>query len=103
VPEGAGDDDEREMGGVGSGDLVQQLLSTVRSQSDTLCRALEAATSGYGPVRPAPPTPVVVEQPPPDAGGIKPDQIAQIMGVAKSVFDSFKGGSGAPPTEGGGT
>lgn len=84
-------------------DIVSQLLSTVRAQSDTLCRALEAAASGYGQVRPAPPTPVIVEQPPPEPSGIKPDQIAQIVGVAKSVFDSFKAGGGAPPTEGGGS
>jgi hypothetical protein len=104
VPEGATDDDERAASGGVSGDLVQQLLSTVRAQSDTLCRALEAAASGYGQVRPASPAPVYVEQPPPsEAGGIKPEQIAQIVGVAKSVFDSFRSGGGTPTPEGGGS
>jgi hypothetical protein len=102
---GAGDEDGEAPERADRGDIVAQLLATVRAQSDTLCRALEAAASGYGQVRPAPPAPIVVEQQPPapEPGSIQPDQIAQIVGVAKSVFDSFKAGGGTPPTEGGGT
>jgi hypothetical protein len=104
IQEGSLDEEGRPTAEHGDrSDIVSQLLSTVRAQSDTLCRALEAAASGYGQVRPAPPPQVIVEQPPlPEASGIKPDQIAQIVGVAKSVFDSFKAGGGTPPTEGGG-
>src|SRR5262249_53898325 len=85
VPEGANDDEVTAAGE--PGDLMAHLLSTVRTQSDTLSGALEAATSGYGPVRPASPTPLVIEQPP--DGGIKPDQIWQIANAAKAVFESF--------------
>jgi hypothetical protein len=94
IAEGVGCDDD-EPDGV-SGDLIGQLLQTVRAQSDTLCRALVAATSGYGPVRQTGPAPLLVEQP--SDGGIKPDQIAQIANAAKAVFESFK-----PQTPGGST
>jgi hypothetical protein len=88
--------------------LVGQQQTTIRQQSDTLCRALEATTSGYGTVRPVAPPPLVVEHPapPPQAaeggvlGNLKPEQIGELMGIAKMVFDMFKnvgGASGASP------
>lgn len=66
------DEDTQERISDDSAATVGQLLATIRTQSETLCRALEATTSGYGPVRPAipalPPTPaptqIVVESPP---------------------------------------
>jgi hypothetical protein len=79
------------------------MLMTLKASNESLCRALEATTSGYGPVRPQPiPQPVYVEQPaPPKDDGFKPEQIA---GIAKMVFDAIKGmglGGMAPtPTEG---
>src|SRR5262249_30306684 len=83
VAEGLGEEDGGMPGP--AGDLVGQLLQTVRAQSDTLCRALEAATSGYGPLRPVAPAPVMLEQP--ADGGIRPEQIAQIASAAKAVFE----------------
>ena len=107
VPDGVGDEDEP-SGGFDKG-LVAQLLATVKAQSDTLCRAIEATTSGYGPVRAGQPTQVVVEQAaalpePPAEPVLRPDQIAQVIGMVKSVYDMVKGGglsNGGAPTGGG--
>jgi hypothetical protein len=97
----AGEADETQGSGpTAEANLITQLLATVKAQSETLCRALEAATSGYGPVRPQMPAPVVLEQPSRDDGGFKPEQIAQFAGVAKSVLDAIKMG-GAAGAEGG--
>ena len=106
IPEGddaAEDEDGPKMSTVDP--LVRDLISTLNrttalaeKANDQLCRALEAAVSGYGPVRPAQlPQPVFVEQPAPakDEGGFKPDQIAQYATVAKMVFDMIKGGAPA--------
>lgn len=77
--------------------LMLQMLATIKLQSETLCRALETTTSGYGPVRakaeapmlppPLPPQ-VIVEAPPPppEPEGFKPEMM---MGVLKTVMDAF--------------
>jgi hypothetical protein len=81
--------------------VVAQQLATIKEQSQALCRALEATTSGYGRVRPMePPQQVVVEaQAAPQSGGMfKPEQIAEIASIAKSIFEMFKGGGGPAPT-----
>jgi hypothetical protein len=87
--------------------LLREMLLTLKASNESLCRALEATTSGYGPVRPQPlPQPVYVEQPAPpkDEGGFKPEQMAQVAGMAKMVFDAIKGmgivGMPTAPTEG---
>lgn len=106
IPEGVGLDEPDGEAELPNRDLITQLLQTVRAQSDTLCRALEAATSGYGPVRPAaPPQPVVFEQPASESqsASIKPEQIAEVASLAKSVFDMFRGPmppATPPPVEG---
>jgi hypothetical protein len=68
------------------------LLAAVRAMSDTMCRGFEAAASGYGQVRPAPPPPVVVTQPAPSerGGGIN---LAQIMDLIRLALGG--GGPGA--------
>jgi hypothetical protein len=89
--------------------VVTHQLATIKEQSQTLCRALEATTSGYGRVRPSepPPQPIVLQRPEPsppekDGGaggllaGITPDQIGQLLGYAKLVYDMIRGG--ATPT-----
>lgn len=87
--------------------LLREMLVTLKASNESLCRALEATTSGYGPVRPqqSPPQPVYVEQPASkDDGGFKPEQIAQVGAIAKMVFDAIKGmgiiGAPAAPTGG---
>jgi hypothetical protein len=84
--------------------LVRELLASLKAANDSLCRALEATASGYGPVRPQPmPQQVYVEQPTPpkEEGGFKPEQMAQVAGIAKMVFDTIKGmGVGAAPPMG---
>jgi hypothetical protein len=80
--------------------LLYEQMRTIAKQSETMCRALEATTSGYGQVRPIipQPTPVIVEAPAPpeeSSSGFKPEQIAEFMGMAKMFFDALKGG-GAP-------
>lgn len=109
IADGALDDDDDQGPTVSQADpLVRELLSALKTSNETLCRALEATTSGYGPVRPTqpqPPPPVYVTEPPKDEGGMKPEQMMQIAGIAKMVFDTLKSGLGglnvggaAPPT-----
>ena len=84
--------------------VMTHQLAAMKEQSQTLCRALEATTSGYGRVRPLEPpvAPIVVEQPPPlpdkEAGGllggIKPEEIGQLLGYFKMAYDMVRGGGG---------
>jgi hypothetical protein len=85
---------------------IREQGMTIRHQADCLTRSLEATTAGYGRVRPIEaPEPVIIEQPPPEAaggGGFKPEQIAELMGVARQFIEMFRGGGGGtPPTDGG--
>jgi hypothetical protein len=110
IADGALDDDHDPGPTVSQADpLVRELLSSLKASNETLCRALEATTSGYGPVRPAqsqPPAPVYVTEPPKDEGGMKTEQMMQIAGIAKMVFETLKSGigglniGGAPPSTG---
>jgi len=88
--------------------VVTHQLATIKEQSQTLCRALEATTSGYGRVRPLEPpqAPIVLPRPEPQPdnnggggllGGITPEQVGQFLGYAKMAFDMIRGGIGAPP------
>lgn len=87
--------------------VITHQLAALKEQSQTLCRALEATTSGYGRVRPLEPpvAPIVVEQPPPlpdkEAGGLlgglKAEEIGQLLGYFKMAYDMVRGGGGAPP------
>jgi len=111
VPEVSGEEQDpmQALAGGEKGTLlvvIQQQLATIQRQGETLCRALEATTSGYGRVQPAPPAPVMVEQSPQqvivedekEESAFKPEQIAEIANIAKSIFDMFKPpGGGAPP------
>jgi hypothetical protein len=75
--------------------MFRELLTSLKASNEMLCRALEATTSGYGPVKAMQSQPVVVEQPAPrDDGGFKAEEIAKMVTVAKSVMDAFKGGAG---------
>ena len=80
---------------------VGQLLATIKAQADALCRAIESTSSGYGNVRP--PVPVTIEAPAPvakdDGGAFKPENLATIMTMAKTVFDALKGAGIATPPE----
>ncbi len=84
--------------------LLARQQSTIERQTDTLARALEAAVSGYGEVRPsAPPAPVIVEQPPPQTASglpfnIKPQQIGELMALIPQVLGLLKMVGGAIPT-----
>jgi hypothetical protein len=94
VPEEDEDDDSPKRHDSSGGGMKSELLRTVREMAETLCRALEATTSGYGPVRPT--APVMIEQPPPQGDdGSKGLDMGQIMDVAKTVIASFQG---KPPT-----
>ena len=93
-------------------ETIRGQQEVIRLQSEQLARALGSAVSGYAPVRPyAPPAPpppqqIVMEQPappppPPDNGGgllgllnMKPEQMMQLVMMAKGMFDMVKG---APP------
>jgi hypothetical protein len=107
VPEGVTDDDgePQTLANTEKGTLlalVNHQLATIQRQTETLCRALEATTAGYGRVRALDaPAPVVVEQPAsePEQSSFKPEQIAEIAGVAKSIFEMLKG-SGTPAAQG---
>lgn len=108
VPEGVTDDDgPQTLANTEKGTLlalVNHQLATIQRQTETLCRALEATTAGYGRVRALDaPAPVVVEQAPaaePEQSSFKPEQIAEIASVAKSIFEMVKG-TAAPPAQGG--
>lgn len=84
--------------------VVTHQLATIKEQSQTLCRALEATTSGYGRVRPSEPPqqPLIVEAPsalPEKDGGflanIDPAQVAQLAGYAKMIVDMVRGSAPA--------
>ena len=93
--------DDEESASTPGADVIQQLLVTVRSQSETLCRALEATASGYGQVRPATPPPVVFEapQPPvPHDDGNK-EHVNKLMEFASQLFNAFlANATPKPPT-----
>ena len=96
-------DEERKAPGllVPDESYVGQLLATIKAQADALCRAIESTSSGYGNVRP--PVPVTIEAPAPvakdDGGAFKPENLATIMTMAKTVFDALKGAGIATPPE----
>ena len=80
------DDEEEEINNDTKANLLGLLArqqATIERQSDTLARALEAAVSGYGEVRPAAPTAPVVADPRAgqgaNAGGFKLEQLAQML------------------------
>ena len=74
-------------------DHYDRMLLTIERQSDTLCRAFEAMTNAFGPVRPLQ-MPIVVGEGGGE-GGMKADQIAQTVAtVAKTVVDAWKGNGG---------
>lgn len=113
VPEVSGDEQDplQSVTGGEKGTMlmvIQQQLATIQRQGETLCRALEATTSGYGRVHPAPPpAPVMVEQPQQvivdgekEEAAFKPEQIAEIANIAKSIFDMFKAPGGGAPSNG---
>jgi hypothetical protein len=93
--------------------LLARQQQTIQAMASELSKSLAAAVSGYAPVRPqAPiaPTPIMMEQAQPSApipsGGMidsllnmKPEQMMQLAGFAKMMFDMIKGGGtiGAPP------
>jgi len=93
--------------------LLARQQQTIQAMAGELSKSLAAAVSGYAPVRPqAPmaPTPIVMEQaaasPPAQSSGVldsilnmKPEQMMQLAGFAKMMFDMIKGGGavGAPP------
>jgi hypothetical protein len=109
IIDGVEDDDDDAVTVSQADPLVRELLVALKASNETLCRALEATTSGYGPVRaaqPLPPPPMYVTEPPKDESGMKPEQMMQIAGIAKMVFDTLKSGlgglniGGAPPATG---
>ena len=78
--------------------LQRELIAALKASNDTLCRALEAATSGYGPVRPAaPPAPIMLEAPAPKEkpGLLESGQLAEIAGMVKTLLTTFGQGGGA--------
>ncbi len=82
--------------------LLARQQSTIERQTDTLARALEAAVSGYGEVRPsAPAAPVIVEAPAPTGSGlpfnIKPQQIGELMALIPQILGLLKMFGGAMP------
>ena len=94
-------------------EMVKGQQDVIKAQSEYLARALASAVSGYAPVRPvAPvaPTPIMMEQPAMPAAqnsgvldsilNMKPEQMMQIAGFAKMMFDMIKGAgaAGPPPT-----
>ena len=93
--------------------LLARQQQTIQAMASELSKSLAAAVSGYAPVRPqAPiaPTPIVMEQAAPSPAqntgvldslmNMKPEQMMQLAGFAKMMFDMIKGGGavGAPPT-----
>ena len=70
-------------------DAIARLLETVEKQSDTLCRALEALSHAFGPVRPAS-EPVIVPQstptPAPTGDAFKPEKFMELIGMAVNAF-----------------
>lgn len=102
------DEDQPEQGASGVADesYVGQLLATIKAQADALCRAIDSTSSGYGNVRPPVPPPITFDQPLalPKDEGFKAEHLANIMGMAKTVFDALKGaGVGTPEPSGGGS
>jgi hypothetical protein len=117
VPHDAGDEDDTPDRPVGLSDdsanphvaLLARQQQTIQAMAAELSKSLAAAVSGYAPVRPqAPvaPAPIVMDQyapPLPQNTGVldslmnmKPEQMMQLAGFAKMMFDMIKGG-GAPP------
>lgn len=80
---------------------ITRLLDTVERQSDTLCRALEAMATAFGPVRPTAQSfeaaPMVVPAAP--AGMSTMDVMQNVAGVVKLVSDSFKANGSAPASK----
>jgi hypothetical protein len=84
---------------------------TIRHQAECLARALEATTQGYGRVRPVVEPPPVMMEPPavfapaepaPSSiasffSNLKPEQIGDMMSLAKLFTDMFRGMGGGGP------
>lgn len=103
LPSSEEDDKEEVPQAVPDESYVGQLLATIKAQADALCRAIDSTSSGYGNVRPPPAFSSEAPAPPKDEG-FKAEHVANIMGVAKSVFDALKGaGLGTPDPQSGGT
>jgi hypothetical protein len=93
--------------------LLARQQQTIQAMAGELSKSLAAAVSGYAPVRPqAPmaPTPIIMEQSAEPTAqqsngvldsilNMKPEQMMQLAGFAKMMFDMIKGGGvvGAPP------
>lgn len=83
--------------------VCEQQMQTIQRFGEYLCRGFESAAAGYGPLRPmTKPAPVVVEAPAPEppSSGFKPEQMMELMQVAKVVFDMVKGSVGAGASNG---
>lgn len=65
-----------------------RMLETIEKQADTLCRALEALSQAFGPVRPAG-EPIVLAAPPTAAAtseALKPEKIMELVGMITNAF-----------------
>jgi hypothetical protein len=83
--------------------LAMQQHVTIQRMCEYLCRGFEAAASGYGPVRPMQkPQPTVIEAPPAPTpeppSGLKAEQVAEVMQLARAVFEMFRGSVPPPPS-----
>ena len=70
-------------------DAIARLLETVEKQSDTICRALEALSHAFGPVRPASEPVIVTPSVPvaaPSSDAFKPEKLMELIGMAVNAF-----------------
>jgi hypothetical protein len=109
VPELPGDEEAKaseEVALASRSDPIAQLAiqqhATIQRVCEYLCRGFEAAASGYGPIRPVQkPTPTVIEAAPPPApesSGVKAEQMAEVMQLARAVFEMFRGSAPLTPS-----
>lgn len=87
IPAGADEPDEEAPE---VADPFRQVLQLVGQLVDTNCRAMEAMASAFGQVRPAQ---IMYPPEPPHSEGMKPDQLAQLMELAKGVASAFTQGA----------